>query len=108
MAGLPHYSVLKGRVIDFKQGSGGSPHFQILVVHDADRYRIAVNVQSQDKSMVQFLVRAPFRHPITDQLTPLAAGMHPGEKKPGGLNLDYIRGNLLQPQEMHELPIIAP
>jgi uncharacterized protein YukJ len=105
--GLQHYSVLKGRAIDQRQGSGGSPHFQILVVDDADRYRIAINVQSQDGSEVLYLVRSQFRHPITDLLHPLSPGLHKAESKPGGLALDYIRSNLLQPSEMQPLPIVA-
>ncbi len=106
--GLKAYSVLKGRVVDMRQGSGESPHFQVLVVDDTDRYRIAINVQSQDHSMVQYLVRTRFSHPICDQLHPLADGLHPGQSRPGGLALDYIRGNLLQPSEMRPLPIVAP
>ena len=102
---LKTYSVLKARPIAMRFGSGQSPHYQIHVVAaDAD-FRIAVNVESSDGSEVEFLVRAPFRHPITDQLEELSIGLHAEANKP---TLDYIRGNLLEPQEMIPLPVSAP
>ena len=91
--GLKNYSVLKGSAIDIREGSGSSPHFQLLIVDDLNRHRIAVNVQSQDGSMVQYLVRSQFRHPICDKL------QCPRDRAPllenrglDGLALDYIRG----------------
>jgi uncharacterized protein YukJ len=51
---IRQYSVLKGRPIDARRGSGSSPHYQVLVVDDVERYRIAVNVESQDGSEVQY------------------------------------------------------
>ncbi|MBR0776343.1 DUF2278 family protein [Bradyrhizobium diazoefficiens] len=105
---LKNYSVLKGRPVAMRFGSGKSPHYQVhLVAADAD-YRIAVNVQSADGSEVEYLVRSRFVHPITDGLAALAPGLHPQPPKPGGLALDFIRGNLLQPQEMVPLPLSVP
>jgi uncharacterized protein YukJ len=106
--GIKGYCVLKGRPVDRRRGSGSSPHYQALVVDDAERYRIAVNVQSQDKSEVEYLVRSRFVHPLTDTLAELSPGMHPAPSRPDGLALDYIRANLLQPGEMVPLPVNAP
>jgi uncharacterized protein YukJ len=105
---LRQYSVLKGRPVDLRQGSGTSPHFQVLVVDDTERYRIAINVQSQDGSEVLFHVNPRFDHPMLEQLAELGAGLHAVPSRPGGIALDYIRGNLLQPQQMVPLPIQTP
>jgi uncharacterized protein YukJ len=105
---LKKYSVLKGRPIGIRFGSGASPHYQIHVVAGAEDYRIAVNVQSGDGSEVEFLVRSRFHHPITAELAGLDHGPHALPARPGGPGLDYIRGNLLQPQEMALLPASAP
>ncbi|HYZ20537.1 MAG TPA: DUF2278 family protein [Rhodopila sp.] len=105
---LKHYSVLKGRPVDLRQGSGTSPHFQVLVVDDTERYRIAINVQSQDGSEVLFYVDPHFNHPMLEQLAELDAGIHKVRSEPGGIALDFIRGNLFQPQQMVPLPIQTP
>ena len=54
------------------------------------------------------MVDSPFVDPITDQLAPLTAGLHAQPPKPGGVALDFIRGNLMQPQEMIPLPLSVP
>lgn len=105
---LKHYSVLKGRPIAMRFGTGQSPHYQIHIVADDADYRIAVNVQSADGSMVEYLVRSRFVHPITDQLKALEEGLHPQPPNPSSITLDFIRGNLMQPQEMVPLPVTAP
>ncbi|MGY3117824.1 uncharacterized protein YukJ [Bradyrhizobium sp. S3.14.4] len=68
----------------------------------------AVNVQSADGSEVEFLVRSHFVHPITDHLAALPEGLHPQPPKPASIALDFIRGNLMQPQEMIPLPLSVP
>lgn len=105
---LKHYSVLKGRPIAMRFGSGQSPHYQIHLVAADANYRIAINVQSADGSMVEYLVRSRFVHPITDGLRALPEGLHAQPNQPGSIALDYIRGNLMQPQEMTPLPVSAP
>lgn len=105
---LKQYSVLKGRAVDARQGSGSSPHYQVQVSDDSDLYRIAVNVQSQDGSEVHFAVIEHFDHPLLAMLADLEFGMHAVPSRPGGVALDYIRGNLLQPSAMVPLPVQAP
>src|SRR5215470_7719705 len=104
---LRNYAVLKGRPINNRLASGQSPHYQVLVSADGEQYRIAVNVRSQDGSEVEYLVRSRFEHPITDGLAPLGEGLHPIRSVPGGIALDFIRGNLGQPWEFKPLPISA-
>ena len=53
-------------------------------------------------------MRSRFVHPITDQLEALPEGLHPQPPKPVSIALDFIRGNLMQPQDMIPLPLSAP
>ena len=106
---LKNYSVLKGAAIDRRLGTGQTPHYQIRVVDDTQDYRIAVNVMSAlEPSTLEFLVDTDFRHPITQDLAALPKGLRRVESKPGGLALDFIRGNLLDPRDMRLLPNEVP
>ncbi|SIR41893.1 Uncharacterized protein YukJ [Rhizobium sp. RU35A] len=102
---LKNYSVLKGRPINNRLATGRSPHYQVLVSANGELHRIAINVQSQDGSEVQFLVRSRFEHPVTAKLDPLGEGLHAAPSVPDGLALDFIRSNLMQPWELKPLPI---
>jgi uncharacterized protein YukJ len=105
---LKNYGVLKGRVTDRRLGSGANPHYQILVVDDQDKWRIAVNVRSQDGSDVEYVVRSRFSHPITEAVANLPVGFHSLDCRPGGHSLDYIRGNVCQWGEFIPLPFNLP
>lgn len=104
---LNSYAVLKGRPINNRLATGSSPHYQVLVSENGTLHRIAINVRSQDGSEVEFLVRSRFEHPITDLLAALPEGLHKTASKPGGVALDFIRGNLMQPWELKPLPLSA-
>lgn len=104
---LNNYAVLKGRPINNRLASGASPHYQVLVSENGTLHRIAINVRSQDGSEVEFLVRSRFEHPITDLLAELPEGLHKTPSQPGGVALDFIRGNLMQPWEFVPLPLSA-
>src|ERR1700755_3123535 len=105
---LKSYSVLKGRPIAMRFGTGKSPHYQVHIVAANEDFRIAVNVQSADGSEVEFLVRSHFVHPITAQLAALPEARPSQLPKPNSMALDFIRGNLMQPQEMVPLPLSVP
>jgi hypothetical protein len=96
---LKNYSVLKGRPIHNRAGTGKKPHYQVQISADGVMYRIAINVRSQDGSEVEYLLRAHFEHPVTDGLAKLEQGVHPLPPQPNGLALDFIRANLAQPWE---------
>jgi uncharacterized protein YukJ len=98
------YGVLKGRPIQRKTGTGDSPHYQVLVVDSETEYRIAINIESTDGSEVQFLVEENFQHPVISNLEALQIGYTALDSQPGGLALDYIRDNLLNPDDMVALP----
>src|SRR4051794_20848622 len=107
---IASYGVLKGRPISRRLGSGSSPHYQVQVVdHDGTNYRLAINVLSQKApSEVMYYVKTFFVHPITAIVQPLATGFHNLAPTPASGALDFIRGNLLQPQLMTPLPIDTP
>jgi uncharacterized protein YukJ len=107
---LKNYGVLMGFPIERKLGLGGeSPHYQIHMVDNEFDYRIAVNVKSKaHPSEVKFLLIDDFRHPITDELRNLEPGFTGIESKPGGIALDYVRGNLFNPDQMEVLPHNVP
>jgi uncharacterized protein YukJ len=105
------YGVLKGRALDRKidPESDPSPHYQVLVSDGENNHRIAINVKSQiSPSELLYLVDDTFQHPVISQLTELAWGFNELEKKPGGMALDFIRGNLFHPDDMKPLPPDLP
>jgi uncharacterized protein YukJ len=107
---LAHYGVLVGRVVDTRrEDEASSPHFQVRVRAGNADYRIAVNVKSQTSpSELLFLVVEDFRHVVTDRLVATAEGFTSVAKQPGGLALDFIRGNLFDRLDMRPLPPNLP
>jgi uncharacterized protein YukJ len=77
-------------------------------VDERTEYRIAINVQSQDGSDLEYLIDSRFRHPITDLMADLGPGFHPLTSGPGGDALDYIRGNVADPHDFVPLPFNVP
>ena len=91
---LKNYGVLKGKAIDSRDGMGASPHFQVLVIDDDLRHRIAINVKSKvEPSELLYCVDENFNHPMLTELESLPTGFHELPSEPGGMALDYIRGN---------------
>jgi uncharacterized protein YukJ len=105
---LQHYGVIKGSAIDRRFASGANPHYQIHVVDETTDYRIAVNVQSQDGSEVEYVVVPHFEHPLLDRIHGLPLGFHKLKSEPNGMALDFIRGNLVQRAAFVPLPLSAP
>ena len=105
---LRHYSVLKAKAVDSRFASGANPHYQMLVVDDVAEYRIAVNVQSQDKSDSEYLLSSHWNHPIQNDLRELPFGIHNIPNKRGGIALHYIRGNIVDPRQFISIPMNLP
>ncbi|OOP56197.1 MAG: hypothetical protein AYP45_10395 [Candidatus Brocadia carolinensis] len=106
---LKSYGVMKGRVIGSRPGTGPSPHYQINVVAGSTQYRVAVNVKSQlAPSELLYLVVENFQHPLTVGLSELSHGFSEVPRRPGGIALDFIRGNLFQRTQMRPLPYSVP
>lgn len=105
---INRYGVLKGKAIDMIDGKGSNPHFQVKVSDD-DLFRIAVNVKSQEEpSTVLYYADEDFNHPILKDLVDLPFGFIELESRPGGMALDFIRGNLFDVTEMKLLPYNIP
>jgi uncharacterized protein YukJ len=107
---LARYGVLKGRPVSRRLASGSSPHYQIQVVdEDGTNFRLAVNVLSQQApSEVMYYVKPFFVHPLTAIVEQLPSGFHELPSRPDSGALDFIRGNLLQPELMIPLPFTQP
>jgi uncharacterized protein YukJ len=106
---LESYGVLKGRPIGRRLGVSSNAHYQIHVVDDTTDYRIAINVKSQlSPSELEYLIDDHFQHHITASLPDLPLGFTFLDSKPGGIALDFIRGNLLIREQMRPLPFDIP
>jgi uncharacterized protein YukJ len=106
---LKNYGVLKGKAIDSREGMGASPHFQILIVDDDLRHRIAINVKSKvEPSELLYYVDENFDHPMVTELESLLPGFHELPSEPGGIALDYIRGNCFDISMAKPLPHDLP
>ncbi|MEU5262931.1 DUF2278 family protein [Amycolatopsis sp. NPDC021455] len=102
---LKSYGVLSGAVVGTqREGKTDTPHYQIELAADDVRYRVAVNVESQETpSELRYCVVEDFRHPVTAAL-PAGAGWTPLPPGPGGAGLDFIRANLFDPATLRVLP----
>jgi len=106
---LKQYGVLKGKAINKIIGQGSSPHYEIHLIDDTTDYRIAINVKSNlAPSELLYLVLDDFKHPILDSLTALDSGFTALQSAPDKMALDYIRGNLFDPNQMRPLPHNIP
>ena len=108
---LATYGVLKCRAVDRKidPATDPSPHYQVLVSDGEKKHRIAINVKSQESpSDLLYLVNDAFDHAILNTLKNMSLGFHTLDHQPGGMALDFIRGNLFDPKAMKPLPPDMP
>jgi len=107
---LKDYGVLVGRVAGRKNEADiNSPHYQVHVVAGGIAYRIAVNVRSaQSPPDLLYIADEAFKHPVLPTLDALSDGFNGVPSGPGGVALDYIRGNLFDRNAMRTLPSTAP
>ena len=68
---------------------------------------LAIVKSQESPSELLYLVVEDFRHPVVDLLSGTPSGWTPLPPMPGGSNLDYIRGNVLDPAAMRSLPADA-
>ena len=102
---LKSYVVLKGHPKAAHPSAEGHPHFHLQIEANGEFHRVAVNVRSMlEPSEMEYLIKLRFGHPITAALSRLAPGIHPVERRPGGLALDYIRLNLVPRDQFLKLP----
>lgn len=111
---LPLYGVLVGTITGKlnspeakKKSPGGSPHFQILVEAKGIKYRIAINVKSDQKPPdLQFYLDDNYDHPVLSEIKALSPGYTKLESKPGTAALDFIRENLFDMSQMRVVPAV--
>ncbi|HLO51095.1 MAG TPA: DUF2278 family protein [Kamptonema sp.] len=102
---LKNYGVLKGRPVGSRSALTSNGHYQVHIVSEDTDYRIAINVQSQlEPSELEYVVDENFSYPFLADLLDLPLGFNAVERKPGGLALDFIRGNLFNRKNMTALP----
>lgn len=103
---LNKYGVLKGKAVDVMMGSGENPHYQIHIRDEEGvDYRIAVNIESQSyPSEVLFYVGEDFNSEDISKLPALKHGFTLIKENNPDIGLDYVRGNLFDPQKMVPLP----
>jgi uncharacterized protein YukJ len=92
-----------------------SPHLTLYFTDDEDgQGTAAINIKSGDRheSRLVYWAVPQFVHPITDQLAALDEGFRllagTPEQGPGGLALDFIRGNLFRRSSGRILPQDVP
>lgn len=107
---LKYYGVLKGKAIAAQRETGAdTPHYQVHLVASDVHYRIAVNVKSQTApSELLFLINEAFQHPLTARLADLPFTFTELASAPGGVALDFIRGNLFDHADLRPLPANLP
>jgi uncharacterized protein YukJ len=99
------YGVLKGKIVDTKQGSIETPHFQVHIQANQVDYRIAINTMSQDSPAdVLYFVSEDFKSEDITILPTLGYGFTKIDKNNHVIALDYVRGGLFDPSKMIPLP----
>jgi uncharacterized protein YukJ len=101
---MENYGVLKGPVVDFgREDDNSSPHFQIVVQAAANRWRVPVNVKSQDNSEVLFSVVDPLvNHRLIALLPSIPEGFTAEGAEPWFL--DFLREPIFDITTMRHLP----
>src|SRR5690606_20434343 len=106
---LRRYGVLKARPTNARQGGGRSPHYHIHAVDHGEDYRISISVRSKPgPSRVLYRIDDRFDHPLLSRLRDLPMGFCGLASEPDGVALDYVRGQLLRREDMHELAWDVP
>ena len=107
------YGLFHGRVLDRRAESHAhSPHYDILLEGDKERFRVAVNTRSGTsrgrRADLLFLADNDFRHEITRRLEGVPLGFLAVPSRPGGLAIDYQRGGLFDRRHMRRIPQTRP
>ncbi len=94
-----HYGVLRGKVDIFKREDDlDTPHLQIRIIDgNGEKWRIAVNVLSSDKSFLIFHRAEPLQsHPLLSEIVKVKSGFThiPEPSRSASTSLDYFRAPL--------------
>src|SRR3954468_4893452 len=107
---LHGYGVLAGRVLQSRaEGAADTPHFQIEVEGAGQHFRVAVNTLSNvAPSELLYVAIDNFSHPMLTGVEALSEGFTPIAPGPGGVALDFVRGNLFDRSSMTPVPASTP
>jgi uncharacterized protein YukJ len=101
---IPRYGVLKGRALERRPGTRDDTHYHLLVAANVP-YRVAINVQSQAMpSVLEYVIDEDWDHPLCERLPALSRGFTPITGRSRELALDYVRGDLFDPDRLRRLP----
>lgn len=105
---LQRYGVVKGFVRSVAYDRDDRPHLHVLVQAGDTSFDIAINVKSiaanSHQNQALFLIDENFRHPATDRIQQLDLGFTRLDYERQSFALDYIRGNLFQPDQLEPVP----
>jgi len=112
---IPSYGLLIGPVLDkmdspqaAQKNPQSKPHFQVLIDGNGEKYRIAINVRSENNPpdlLVYYLEN--FIHPILDEVKGLGPGFHALDNNPESGALDFVKGNLFPLDQMKIIPAVG-
>ena len=107
---LNKYGVVVGKAVAARrENTSDTPHYQVQLRAAGTNYRIAVNVKSNEQpSELLYVIKESFNHPILARLADRKEGFALLPSQPGGMALDFIRGNLFDRSEMRLLPYNLP
>lgn len=107
---LKKYGVLKGHIVGRQmERNDPTPHFQVRADDGQHHYRLSINVKSKESpSELLYLVVEDFDHPILADLPGLSRGFTELNEQDSDPVVDFIRGNLFNPDEMITLPHDVP
>ena len=107
---LQEYGVLRGHIVGRQmERNDRTPHYQVRVDDGQHHHRLCIVVKSKKSpSELLYQVIEDYDHPILTDLLALSEGFTEVNKRDGGPALDFIRGNLFDPDKMLTLPHDAP
>jgi uncharacterized protein YukJ len=107
---LTQYGVLKGTAVGRKRDAGDD-HYQVLIEDGKTMNRIAVNVKSsapKAPSTLLFQTATTLPDKLKSALTALRPGYWKPPPKPDGLAQDFVRGGIVKPSSMIQVPPDQP
>jgi len=108
---VPNYGVLTGTVVDkldsvaaLKRFPKGSPHYQILLDVNGSKYRVAVNVKSDETPVnLLFFLDDNYQNPILNKIQ-TTVGFTPLSPNATSGALDFLRLQLFDLSKMRVVP----
>lgn len=109
---IPDYGVLIGSIIDkldsvaaLKRYPKGTPHYQILLDVNGSKYRVAVNVKSDENPVnLLFFLDDNYQHAILNKIQSLTTGFTPLNPNATSGALDFMRLQLFDLSKMRVVP----